>query len=296
MSTKTLPEVFMRRAQGIAHLLRDRGIWRWGGVGSGEPMNVGQFDNDDGTVTLAFTRKSDGHARLEFRNIKASGVSEIHFGEETVLKSESLGSRSKDIDNRGGKSDIEEHFRDLFADTEGHEKSTEKSAGTSVAVEVSAKEGIEGVAEFDQKVTAEAHAEISESESESSEITKENEDEETFTIAAGAHVRITESRSRGDVTQEITAVGDFTFGMAIGKHSGGKFVGGHNAYWDSWSQFLSVVNGHAPDNWSLAGSFKQRGPWHADRWALDALNSVVKYDAKFEGRIISDFKVETLGI
>ena len=53
--------------------------------------------------------------------------------------------------------------------------------------------------------------------------------------------------------------------------------------WDSWSEFCDAVRGEAPDNVCLAESFKKRHPWHADLWALDPLNSEVKYNVKFEG-------------
>ena len=262
MSSRPLYKVFEQRAQGIGHILRDRGIWRMTGFAANEAMHDYQYNNDDGSVTLAFTRKSDGKGRIEFRNVKASGLSEVNFGEETVLKSEFLGSNEEIVDNRTGTGEIEVSFRDLFAKSDEKSKETSKSAGTSVSVTVSASESIEGVADFEESVTAEAHAEYSESESSTTSTSKEEEGEESTTVPVGKRVRITENRSRADTQQEVTARGDFTFGIAAGKHSGGKFVGGHNGYWDSWSDFCDAVRGEAPDNICLAESFKHRHPWH----------------------------------
>ena len=242
MATKTLVEVFEKRAQGIGHILRNRGVWRMAGFPANAKAKTELINNADGTNTIRF--HYDESVRhdccIEFSNIKAADVSGIVFGEETILKSESLGSRTKTIDNSGNREPVDVNFRDLFADTEGHEKTDETSAGTSVSVEVSSSQSIEGVADFDEKITTEAHMEIAESETSSSEITKETEDEESTTVPAGAIVRITESRTRADVSQEVTAHGDFNFSIRAGKHSGG-FKGsvrkGQQGYWESWSQF-----------------------------------------------------------
>ena len=291
MSSRPLYEVFEHRARGIGHILRDRGIWRMAGFAANEPLHEYQYPNDDGSVTLAFVRRSDGRARIEFRNVKPAGLSEVNFGEETVLKSEFLGSNEEIVDNRDGTGDIEVSFRDLFAKSDEKSKETKKSAGTSVSVTVSASESIEGVASFDESITAEAHAEYSESESSTTSTSREEEGEESTVVPVGKRVRITENRSRADTQQEVTARGDFTFGIAAGKHSGGRFVG-RFAKFDSWSDFCDAVRGEAPDNVCLAESFKNRHPWHADLWALNPLNSEVKYNVKFEGRVMRTYKVE----
>ena len=296
MSSRPLYEVFERRARGIGHILRDRGIYRMAGFRADEPLHAYQYDNDDGSVTLAFVRESDGRSRIEFQNVKPAGLSDVNFGEETVLKSEFLGSNEEVVDNRSGTGEIEVSFRDLFAKSDEKSKETEKSAGTSVSVTVSASESIEGVASFEESVTAEAHAEYSESESSTTSTSREEEGEESTVVPVGKRVRITENRSRADTQQEVTARGDFTFAIACGKHSGGKFRGHHGrtvvGRWDSWSEFCDAVRGEAPDNVCLAESFKKRHPWHADLWALDPLNSEVKYNVKFEGRVMRTYKVE----
>ena len=185
MSSRPLYKVFEQRARGIGHILRDRGIYRMVGFRADEAMHDYQFNNDDGSVTLAFVRESDGRARIEFQNVKPSGLSEVNFGEETVLKSEFLGSNEEIVDNRSGTGDIEVSFRDLFAKSDEKSKETSKSAGTSVSVTVSASESIEGVADFEESVTAEAHAEYSESESSTTSTSKEEEGEESTTVPVG---------------------------------------------------------------------------------------------------------------
>ena len=284
---KPLHEVFMRRAQGIAHLMRGR-VWRFDGCTSGEPLNVGLILNDDGTSTLIYTRKSDGHARIEFRNIKPDGLANVVPGDEHILKSEQLGSNEETVDNRHGVAEIEVKFRDLFSETDS--KETDKSAGTSVTVSVEATESIEGFAEFSESLETEAHAEISESEGR--ETTKEAEGEEDTTVPVGKRVKITETRARADGTIDMMASGKFIHGIVMGKHSGGRFVGGHNGYWDSWEDLCDVVTGHAPDNWCLAEDFKAHRAYHADLWALDPLSATVRSKAKFTGRIVRGYTVE----
>ena len=64
-----------------------------------------------------------------------------------------------------------------------------------MSVTVSASESIEGVADFEESVTAEAHAEYSESESSTTSTSKEEEGEESTTVPVGKRVRITENRA-----------------------------------------------------------------------------------------------------
>ena len=96
---------------------------------------------------------------------------------------------------------------------------------------------------------------------------------------------------------KVTAHGKFTHTVAVGKHSGGHFVGHHNkgyARWDSWNDFVDVVNRRAPDNWDLAASFKQKPAWHADLWALDALESDVAYEVTYDDVTNEELRQEEL--
>ena len=284
---KPLHEVFMRRAQGVGHLVRQR-IWRMQNFTSGEPLNVELIQNDDGTSTLAYTRKSDGDGRIEIGNIKPDGLANVVFGEEHIEKTEQLGSNEEVVDNRHGVSEVEVSFRDLFSKTDS--KETDKSAGTSLKVSVESEQDVEGVASFKESVESEVHAELSESEGE--ETHSEAEGEEGTTVPVGKRVRIIETRERADGFIEMTAQGKFTHRLDVGKHSGGHFVGRHNGHWPSWNDFCDVVRGDAPDNWSMAKSFKEHPAYHADLWALDALNATVKYKASFEGRVVRSYTVE----
>ena len=263
----------------------------WVDLRAGEPLYVVQDGSGD-DITLGFTRKSDGDARIELTHIKPGSVADVHFGEETILKSEQIGSNEETVDNRKGVAEVEVKFSDLFSQTDAQEKSKEASAGTSVSVSVESEQDIEGVASFKESVTAEAHAEVSESESSSSSTTRDEGGEESTTVPKGKRIRVTETRARANGQIPVTAYGTFTHGIAAGKHVGGKYTGGHNAYWDSWQDFCDAVRGEAPDNIALARSFKDRHPWHADLWALDELNVEVKYRVTFEGRIMRTYTVE----
>ena len=116
-STKPLHEVFLGRALGVGHILRDR-LWRMGGFTASEPLEVELLQNTNGTATLRYHRKSDGDSCIEFANIKPDGLAAVHFGEENILKSEMVGSTSEVIDNRQGTADVAVKFHDIFKKTE----------------------------------------------------------------------------------------------------------------------------------------------------------------------------------
>ena len=69
-------QVFLKRAQGIGHILRNRGIWRMGSFTSGERLSVAQTSNDDGSTTLLFRRKNDGYGCIEIGNIQPGQTGE----------------------------------------------------------------------------------------------------------------------------------------------------------------------------------------------------------------------------
>ena len=180
-------------------------------------------------------------------------------------------------------------FRDLFSKSESQEK--EKSAGTSVSVSVEASQSIEGIAEFKETLETEAHAEITESEG--SETTREEEGEEGSSVPPWAR-GCGSLKHENELTEKLTSL---LKGNSIIKllwaditmedlslyvvHIGILLI-----------NFCDVVTGHAPDNWDLAKSFKDHGAYHADMWALDPLNSELRYTVKFEGRIVRNYTVE----
>ena len=289
MAARPIFEVFERPAQGLLHLIRGR-VWRTAGAGSGEPMSVIQKNNPDGTITLQYHRKSDGDCCIEFGSIQASDPQNVVFGEEHITKTEVLSSVTRRIDNSRDTAPDEVSLHDLFSHSSS--KETEKSAGTSLEVSVSSSQDIEGFASFEESVTAEAHAEISESESSGS--SEESGEDQVKTVDGGEILEVTMVSKRSDGSMSATALACFTFGIKIGKHSGGKFVGHHGrgyAYWESWEQMSDVVRGHAPDNVDLAAGFKQHPAYHSDLWALDTLNKncEVRYDMAFEGRVFREY-------
>ena len=108
---------------------------------------------------------------------------------------------------------------------------------------------------------------------------------------------ISETRSRADTRQTVTAEGAFSFVLAVGQYT-------HDVkrkhqwmwtVWESWQQFLDCVNGDAPDNYPMSDSFKRRPIEHADRWGLRMLAVPLRYDVKFEGKVIRTFSVTDCG-
>ena len=289
MAARPIHEVFMKPAQGLLHLIRGR-VWRTAGASSGEPLSVIQRNNPDGTITLQYHKKSDGHCCIEFANIKAADPRNVVFGEEHITKTQVLGSVTRRIDNSRDTEPDEINLHDLFGHSSS--KETDKSAGTSLEVSVSSSQDIEGFASFEESVTAEAHAEISQSES--SEESDESGEDQEKTVDGGEILEVTMVSKRSDGSLSATALARFTFEIKIGKHSGGSFVGHHGkgyAHWTSWEQMSDAVTGHAPDNVDLAAGFKAHPCWHADLWALDTLNQncEVRYDMAFEGRVFREY-------
>ena len=135
---------------------------------------------------------------------------------------------------------MEVNFRDLFGKSDSSE--SEQGGGASVKVTIESEQGVEGVASFKEAIETEAHAEFSETEG--TETSQEQEGEEGTTVHAGKRARITETRQRADGEVEISGKRDTLFisKIAAGKHSGGKFVGGHNGYWSSLTDLLDAAD------------------------------------------------------
>lgn len=291
MASKPLFEVFLPRARGIGHILRGR-VYRMDGFAANEPLTVDLLSESDGTPALLFRRKSDGHGVIRIGEIMPDGLAKVLFGEEHIHKSEQIGSTEEIVDNRHGVAPIDITFRDLFSKTDS--ESTTQSEGGSVKLTIEAEEDIEvpgvGGGSLKESLETEAHTEFEESSGSST--TREDEGGESTTVPVGKRVRVTETRARADGDIDVTAEGRFKYKIAAGKHSGGRFVGGHNGYWDSFEDFSDVVRGEAPDNWDLAPSFKEHAARHADLWALDPLVASVRYKVTFEGRVLRAYSVE----
>ena len=296
-----LHEVFLPRAQGIAHLMRSY-IEAWDGSSSTESMSVEQIENKDGTVNLRFWRRrwqgrKGSQGLIEFRNIQAADPQGITFGPETLLRSQLIGATSQTVDNSEGYAPVEINLGDLFGKEDTKESASEKSAGGSIKISAEAEQSVEGVASFKESVEAEAHTEMSESSSQSQTATHEDTGEETTEVPEGKCIVITESRARADTSQQVTAQGEFTFALAIGAyvHHVKPQHKMQVSVWESWTQFKDVVNRDAPDNWPMAMEFKKKHAYHADLWALQDLKSPLRYLVKFEGKIIRKYSVRKCG-
>ena len=289
---KSVPEVFDKRARAICHALQDR-VPRFAGCKGEEKLIPRLYPVAGGLMLLQFYRASDIGAVIEFGNVAAAGTANTRYGPETILKAEDLGAVSIMVDNRGGYKEIEVNFRDLFAKTDS--KETEKSGGTSTKLTLEAEESIAGFGAVKQSLEQEVHAEFAESEG--SEVTNEREGEEATIVPAGKRVQIVETRRRVDSEVEVTSNAKFTFNLHVGQHDhrwnhGWKGHRGRNNFaWTSWSEFVEVLNGHAPSNFDLAQSFAKHRLRHEDRWVFNPLEGEVKFTVRFEGKIIKEYAV-----
>ena len=281
-------EIFLGRARGAGHLMRDR-VWRLTAFASDEPLSVELIPGD--TPTIRYRRLSDSDSCIEIGQITPGPLANVHWGEQRILRSEQIGSTQQAIDNRNGPAPVSVKFGDVFAET--HSSSSSSKTGVSVSVTVKSSQNIQGVASFDQSITAAANHEISESEGSSS--TRSVTGDESTTIPAGKRVRITETRTRSDVEIPVKAQGTFTHTLGIGKHSGGDWKGksgeGHGL-WSSWDDFKECVEGKAPDNWPFATSLREHPPWHADLWALNPIDATVAYVVTWTGRVVRTYTVQ----
>ena len=305
-NAKPIHEIFVGRARAIGHMMRKYAAQLEGfeAFSNNESLNVQLIDGDESSgPTLRYTRRRSyggkrRHAVIEFGNIQPLDPRNVLFGPETVLKSEMIGSTEQTVDNRGGYAEVEVNLGDLFGKESASEQSTDKSAGTSVSVSVTASQSIEGFAEFEESVTAEAHAEISESSSSSESSSREDSGSENTSVPIGKCVVIRETRARADTSQEVTAEGVFGHTVRIGQYTE-RVKPEHKwsmTQWDSMSMFRDCVNGDAPDNWPWAERFKADPPWSADaKWALREISSPLRYQVKFEGKIKRSYSVTPCG-
>ena len=149
------------------------------------------------------------------------------------------------------------------------------------------------MAKFDEKVSAEAHAEIGRASSKGSE--HQREPTEKTIIPAGTHMLITQTRERSDGIIPVSGKAEFSHNVLAGSYNHHHCSwNSDTVHWDSWEQFCDCVNGEAPDNWPMAREFKDKAPFRADLWALKPLNEEVKYTIKFEGREAFKYKVEKI--
>ena len=291
-NTTPIQDVFIGRAHGVGHILRDR-VWRMVAFASNEPLLVELLPNNP--PTLRFRRKSDGDSCIEFGNITPGGLANVVFGEEQILKSEVIGSTIQTVKNRDGVAPITVKFADMFAQTDTSSSTTKTGVSTSLTVKATEKiEGLVG-ASFEQSITLAANREVTDTHGKSA--TSSASGEEATTIPKGDSVQITETRARTDVIIPVTAVGLFVHTVAVGKHSGGRWKGKRGvgyAMWDSWQNFCDVIRRDAPDNWDLTGSFKDHPAWHADLWALDPLHAAISYEVTYQGRIDRTYTVRAI--
>ena len=163
MTEKTLQSIFLPRAQGVGHLMRDR-VWRMTAFASNEPLTVELLDGP--APMIRYRRVSDGDACIEIGAITPGPLAAVHWGEEQVLRSEQIGSTQQTIDNRDGPAPVSVKFADVFAET--HSSSSSSKTGVSASITVKSTQKIGGVVGFEESITLAANREVSESEGSSS--------------------------------------------------------------------------------------------------------------------------------
>ena len=220
---RPIHEVFLPVAQDIAFLTRGRGIYRFEHIKRNEPFKAFAYPQDDGTTRLVYQRVNEHDGDVELY-VAAGDTAHVTYGDEHILSSENLPSVSEVVDVRNHDADVEVNFRDLFGQSESD--SNTDSGGASVKVSIESEQDIEGFAKFKES-RSRLRPTQSSRETQGTESSQEQEGEEGTLVHAGKRARITETRMRADGEVEITADGHFVISkVSVGKHSGGKFVGG----------------------------------------------------------------------
>ena len=301
--SKLIPihEVFLGRARAIGHMFRIYGWESYQGFRSDENMTVEQT-GAAGSINLRYWRKLViGHkhrqAYIYFEGIQATDPTSVEFGPETTTNQQVISVRKEPVVNHGF-SDIQVKFDDVFGKTTGDDTSKTASGGGSVKTTIEEEAGVEGVEKFKASLEVEVHAEYSETKSHSEGTSHDAGSGEETEVPPGKAVSITETRSRADTSQEVSAHGNFTHAVEVGQYTH-KVKPNHkwgNVKWDSWGQFLDVFHGEAPDNWPMAPEAKKHVPFSKDMMTVERpLSAPLKYRVRFEGVIINKYDVEPLG-
>ena len=290
MTDRLISDVFLGRAQGVAHLMRDR-VWRMTGASSSEPMQV-ELDESGQNPTVRYRLERDTDGCIEIGSITPAGIANVQYGTRIPQNSVPIASSIREEDNRFGVEPINIKFSELFGHTDTHGES--HKVGGSVQVQIKSSQKIAGGSvSFDEAVTATATTEFSSSEG-STDVHNVTGEEST-SVPVGKRVRFKETISLSDLVIPATAHGKFSHTFAIGKHSGGRWKGGNGrgfGWWDSWEEFCAVVRGDAPDNWAFAKSMRDTPPWNADLWALNDIVADLKYEIRLTGATIAAYEVE----
>ena len=176
-------------------------VGRMQDVHDNEPFTVAERSNDDGTTTLLYSRTRVHDGAIEFKNIASAGIGDTIIGDETINKSDTLGSNEEDVYNPVA--DTEVDFADTFEESDSKESGS--SEGTSLKVSAEGEGGVEGFGSFKSSVEAEAHAEFTQSEGH--ETSRGSEGDNETTIPKGVHAKIIETRSRADGVATATTTG-----------------------------------------------------------------------------------------
>ena len=291
MKATPIHEIFLQRARGVGHLLRNYPVYDgMRGFRANEAMTVELLD---GGKTLRYSRKAwCGHNQgfIQFSNINPRDPNHVTYGPETILRSEELPAVEEPIHN-GGFTPITVKFEDVFGKASGTESSKTADASVETKTSVEEEAGVEGVEKFKASLEVDIRAEFSESESRSESTSQDIGGGEETEIPAGKSIIITADRKRVDTSQEVTAQGGFTHSVVVGQISHHTKHPWHAITWDSWEDFKDCVHGDAPDNWPLSPVFKEHPPNRADLWALKDIDIPLRYKVTHEGKIIRNFSV-----
>ena len=224
MNKKTpIHEVFAPRAQNVMHMMRIYGAESLQGFSNKEDLRVEQLSDSGGGITLRYwRRKVIGHkqrqAFVEIGNIQAVDPEKVVFGPETTSKKEVLSVRKEPVTNHGY-ADIEVDLANVFGKESGDETTKEAGGGAEVKTTITEEAGVEGVEKFTAGIETTIKAEFSESKSHTETTSHDLSGDEKTTVPPGKSVMVTETRSRADTSQEVSAYGDFTHSLKIGTYT-----------------------------------------------------------------------------
>ena len=96
---KPLHEVFLTRARGVGHILRDRPVPGMSSFSKDEDLKPYLIEGDVPSMlyTRAHTTRRKHTQQVRFENITAGGVADVKYGAETLLSSEVIGSTPEEL-------------------------------------------------------------------------------------------------------------------------------------------------------------------------------------------------------
>lgn len=289
-----LVEVFRARAERVINCVHTV-VPRWydKGYKLGAPL-ASAYDASEAKVQ--FWLPSDPRARIEFNSIKPKDLINVVIGASVTLKDEKIDAASELINNLHGKSPLEEEYEATFEETTSAEDAI--TAGMSVSATETFKEGGDlSPVEAEQSLTESVYSEFSRTTSKGASVSRMQKF--NVSVEPGDIEKVFGTRSVAKIKQRITGVGDFTFKLIIGDFHPNHW---HDARsWDSWDDFIEVINGKAPDNYPLATNFHGStptrcsvSPYANPTWVAEPLSAPFEMDIEYDDVTDTDLTEQSM--